>query len=108
MIHLKIKELCQERGITHPVTVLLKMGISQDLVYKYLTGKAKRIPTEHIEKLCVLFGCTPNELFSWTPTTKKDDYPQHPLQAIRHQPATNLQAKLKNMPLDELRRRMEG
>jgi hypothetical protein len=30
------------------------------------------------------------------------------MQAIRHQPATNLQAKLKNMPLDELRRRMEG
>jgi len=108
MIHLKVKELCLERGITTPVTTLMKIGISQGIITKYLTGKAKRVPTEHIEKLCVLFGCTPNELFSWTPTTKKDDHPQHPLQAIRHQPATDLQAKLKNMPLDELRRRMEG
>jgi hypothetical protein len=43
MIHLKVKELCLERGITTPVVTLMKIGISQGVITKYLTGKAKRI-----------------------------------------------------------------
>jgi hypothetical protein len=40
MIHLKVKELCLERGITAPVAILMKIGISQGIITKYLTGKA--------------------------------------------------------------------
>jgi len=107
MIHFRVAELCRERGITEPVATLMKIGISQGIVSKYLNGKAKRIPQDHIEKLCLLFRCTPNELFCWTPDSKNDDYPEHPLQTIRCKPAFNLKAILEKMPLEELRKRFE-
>lgn len=39
-------------------------GLSRNTVSKLYSDKATRIDFETIEKLCKLFDCTPNELFS--------------------------------------------
>ena len=106
MIEMNVRRMCRERGIPHPVSALMKAGIGQGIVSKYLEGKAQRVPLAHLEKLCLLFRCTPNELFTWTPAQKADDYPENPLQAIRHKPSFDLEEKLKGMSLDEIKRRL--
>lgn len=108
MIQMHVARLCKERGITRPTSFLIKAGISQGVVTKYLKGKAKRVPLEHIEKLCLLFRCEPNDLFTWAPDHATDDYPENPLQAIRPKPELDLAAKIKGMSLQEIKERFGG
>ena len=105
MITLNIKELCRERGIAHPLTALMKAGISVSVAQAYLKDKKDRFQVQHVEKLCRLLRCTPNDLFTWTPDSKAEDYPENPLQAIRHKPSFDLEKKLKGMSLAEIKKR---
>ena len=105
MITLNIRELCRERGITHPLTALMKTGISVAVAQAYLKDKKDRIVVQHIGKLCTLLRCTPNDLFTWTPDSKAEDYPENTLQAIRHKPSFDLAKKLNGMSLEEIKKR---
>jgi len=107
MIKMHIASLCEQRGIRNPASTLIKAGISQGIVTKYLKGKVKRLPLDHIEKLCLLFRCAPNDLFTWTPDKKTDDYPENPLQLIRQQTGFDLTAKIKSMTLEEIKKKFE-
>lgn len=102
MIVLNIKALCKARGIKNAHAALCKAGISPHVATAYLKGKKPQFVTAHIELLCRLLRCTPNDLFKWQPDTAADDYPENPLQAIRHKPLLNLEQKLKNMSIKEI------
>lgn len=108
MITLQIKELCRLRGIKYPLPALIKAGISQWIAFKYLQGEKKNLMIDHIEKLCTLLRCTPNDLFAWTPDNKVEDYPENPLQAIRKKEMADLQKIIGSLSLEEVRRRLEG
>ena len=103
-----VARLCKERGIKNETTVLMKAGISQGVVDKYLKGKVKRLPLDHIEKLCLLFRCQPSDLFTWTPDSAADDYPENPLQVIKAKPAFDLASKINSMSLKEIKERFGG
>lgn len=104
MIYLNIKELCHARGIKNPLTTLKKAGISQYVAHEYLKGEKHRFVTKHVEILCKLLRCTPNDLFVWIPDEPADDYPENPLQGIRKKPRLNLNEKLKTMTVEEIER----
>ena len=102
MIQLNIRELCKTRGIKNPYSALTKAGISPYVAHEYLKGKKHRFITQHIEVLCKLLRCTPNDLFSWTPTEPADDYPENPMQAIRKKERIDLNEILKTMSVEEI------
>lgn len=102
MITLNIKELCRLRGIKSPNTALRKAGISNYVAQEYLSGKKHRFVTKHIEILCKLLRCTPNDLFSWTPDEPADDYPENTLQAIRKKEIPDITQAVKNMTAQEI------
>jgi DNA-binding Xre family transcriptional regulator len=77
MITLNIYSLCKLRGIKYPLKTLVKAGISQQVAYEYLKGKRKSLVIKHVEILCTLLHCYPNDLFSWLPTETKDDKPKN-------------------------------
>jgi DNA-binding Xre family transcriptional regulator len=108
MLTLQINKLCVLRGIKAPLTAMRKAGISQQIAFKYLQGKKKNLMIDHVEKLCTLLRCTPNDLFAWTPEDKAQDYPENPLQAIRQQDLPDLQKVIGSLSLEEVRRRLEG
>jgi DNA-binding Xre family transcriptional regulator len=107
MIVINVKQLCKLRGIKHPHVALKKAGISHYIASEYLSGKKSTFVTGHIEKLCKLLRCTPNDLFKWVPDQAADDYAENPLQAIRQQPTFDLEDKLKTMSLDEIKKKFE-
>lgn len=102
---LNIKQLCHERGIKHPLAELKKAGISHFVASAYLKEKKPQFVMAHIEILCNLLRCTPNDLFKWVPDDKKDDYPENPLQTIRKKPSFNLEERLKGMTLEEIKKK---
>ncbi len=108
MIKLQIKELSKLRGIKFPLAALTKAGISQQVSFEYLKGDKKNLSLKHIEKLCTLLRCTPNDLFAWTPENQAEDYPENPLQKIRQQTVPDLQSIIGNLSLEEVRKRLEG
>lgn len=107
MITTNVKELCKLRGIKTPLTVLRKAGISHFVSHELINGKKHRITHKQIEILCTLLRCTPNELFAWIPNEPKDDYPAHPLQAIRKRQITDLNEVLKSMSVGEIEKMLE-
>ena len=107
MIKIQIKELCALRGIKSPVSTLIKAGISQKVATQYLNGNKRHLLLNHIEILCKLFHCAPNDLFIWIPGNPQDDYPENPLQVIRNQTLPDLHKILGSMTIEEVRKRLE-
>lgn len=83
MLQLNLTRIFKARGIEQPYRFLVKNGFVSFTAHKYKNGKVEHIRLDHIEKLCVILKCTPNDLFEWRPTDLLDDYPEHPLQKIR-------------------------
>lgn len=67
MVHVRIKELLEERGRTkywlNKVTDIDYKNLS-----KLMEDSTSSIHFETMEKLCVALECTPNELFEIKPT----------------------------------------
>jgi len=108
MIHLNVKELCRVRGFRHPLTSLYKAGISKTIAHNYLADKKTTIVIKHVELLCKLLRCTPNDLFVWTPDEPADDYPENPLQAMRKKEHIDLTEALKGMTVGEIEEMVRG
>jgi len=69
MLKLNIKKLLKNNNKT--IYWLHKeLGISYIGTKKLVNGKVEIINFEDIEKLCTLFSCTPNELFTFAKKTE--------------------------------------
>ncbi|MCG3167359.1 MAG: hypothetical protein POELPBGB_03149 [Bacteroidia bacterium] len=108
MVQLNIKELCRARGFRHPHATLTKAGISNKVAIDMLKGKKKYLVIQHVEVLCKLLRCTPNDLFTWTPDEPADDYPENTLQIIRKKQRLDLNEALKGMSLEEIEEMVKG
>lgn len=101
MITLNIQNLCRLRGVVHPHKALMQAGISQKLATEYLKGQKSTIVLAHIEILCTLLNCRPDNLFAWQPDNPAADQPNHPLQPIRLRPLANTLHHLQQMTVEE-------
>lgn len=83
MVRLNLQRIFKARGIEQPYRFLVQNGFVPFTAHKYKNNKVEHIRLDHIEKLCVLLHCTPNDIFEWGPNDLLDDHPDHPLQKIR-------------------------
>ena len=65
MIRLKALELLEKTGKTK-YWLYKQLGMSYQNFNKMVNNETKSIRYENIETLCLLFDCTPNELFEIT------------------------------------------
>lgn len=82
MLRLDIKGILQDRQIIHPSAFLMKQGFSQYTANRIINNKIKSISFRHLEKLCVIFHCTPTELFVWQPDGKASKNRSQPVQQL--------------------------
>jgi DNA-binding Xre family transcriptional regulator len=83
MLQLNLQRVLKARGIETPYKFLVQSGFVPFTAHKYKNGKVEHMRLDHIEKLCTLLNCTPNDIFEWQPDTLLDDRANHPLQKIR-------------------------
>ncbi len=103
MLHLNLQRIFKARGIEQPYKFLVRSGFVPFTAHKYKNGKVEHIRLDHIEKLCVVLKCTPNDLFEWQPDDLLDDRTDHPLQKIRtREKKAALSQMLSGMPLEKL------
>lgn len=103
MLKLDLKPLLEARFVEQPYTFLCKKGFTHTVAIKLLSGDTKACQLRHIERLCEIFVCTPNDLFVWEPKDVSD-YPENfPLKKLQRQSIDfDFNRKLKQMPLEEL------
>jgi DNA-binding Xre family transcriptional regulator len=103
MIQLNLNRIFKARGIEQPYRFLVKGGFVSFTAHKYKNGKVDQIRLDHIEQLCILLNCTPNDIFEWVPNDLLDDRPDHPLQKIRRrEKRIEINRLLSKMPLHKL------
>ena len=62
MIKLRVKEILEENNKTK-YWLYKQMGKSYQNFSKMINNETKSIRYENIEALCIIFDCTPNDLF---------------------------------------------
>ena len=71
---------------------------------KILNGTTRVFRLDHIEIICTVLNCEPNDLLLWTPT-KNNSFPTpHPLINLKQAPiSSNLKETLSAIPLKQLK-----
>jgi DNA-binding Xre family transcriptional regulator len=102
MLKLNIQRILAGRAIERPFTYLVKQGFSKNFAFRLNAGKMRQVKLSDIEKLCVMFHCTPNELLEWIPAEKANTA-NHPLRdLIRINSNVDIRAVLNALPYDKL------
>jgi DNA-binding Xre family transcriptional regulator len=103
MLKINIQRILAGRAIDKPYTYLVKQGFSKNLAARLNTGKMKQLKLADIEKLCMLFQCTPNELLEWVPAETEKEVETQPLRdLIRVNPKVNIRAILNALPYGQI------
>ena len=108
MLIFNLLQVLRVRWIRQPYGFLVRNGISPNLAHKMANEKVRAIRLDHIEKLCHLLNCTPNDLFRFTPDKAQVVPPGHALHRLAHkedeQRAVEWLTALHNLPLEELQK----
>ena len=92
------------RGIKNPYTLLVKAGISSHSASDLLKSNVRGMRLDHLEKVCILLNCTPNDLLVWKKDTDTSLSEKHALNTLRHEGEDdNLYETLGNIPFSELK-----
>jgi DNA-binding Xre family transcriptional regulator len=67
MLNYNFQRLFRSIGISKQVPFLIKAGFTRNIASRIVNGSFSALSLVHIEKLCMAFKCTPNDLMEWTP-----------------------------------------
>ena len=91
------------RGIRKDLTFLMKNGVGRSTASNLLNFNVAYVKIEHLEKLCLLLRCTPNDLFGWKPPKDAVIDDAHPLMSLKRGPnPKDLADMVSDIPLEKL------
>jgi len=91
------------RKIDRPHLMLVKNGFAKSSATNLLNYVSRRVTVEHLEKLCVLLNCTPNDLFEWRGKTNEALDERHALNSLkRSDKSENLTEMIRKIPVEKL------
>lgn len=91
------------REVEKPHLALVKAGFPSATATKYLNYHCRSVTMKHLERLCEVLYCTPNDLFDWKPDSQSTLPEAHPLHSLkRTQKLSNIREMLKDMPVEKL------
>ena len=79
MLSLNLKPIFKARGIERPFSFMVKSGISPASANAILDGSIRTFKLDHIELLCKILICEPNDLLLWSPDKDQQYSKDHPL-----------------------------
>lgn len=101
---LNVQHICAIKNINRPFTFLRKNGFTHNTATQLINNNVKEINIAHIEKLCLIFNCTPNDLFDYKPTQPLENIKNTPLTSIiKTQQPVNFNELISTLPLDKIK-----
>ncbi|MBC7524367.1 MAG: helix-turn-helix transcriptional regulator [Flavobacterium sp.] len=104
MLTLNPNPIFRARGITKPYTFLVKSGFTPHAANIIINSNTRVLRLDHIELLCTVLNCEPNDIVKFIPN-KGQNYPDnHPLMKLKQDDINlDLQETLANMPYKQLK-----
>lgn len=103
MIYLDLKQIFEDKGINNPNHFLWKNGFTRHTAHNLLNNKTVGISFKHLEQLCLLLNCSPNELLTWHNTDKTKNLQNHSLQILKKERSKgNINQTLQQLPVNKL------
>ncbi len=103
MLTLNLMPIFRLRGIEAPFSYLVQNGFSRHSATTLVNGDNRVLKLAHIEKLCDLLVCEPNDLLAWTADGRQKYPDNYPLAKLKPQPVNDLKETLSKTPFSELK-----
>ena len=84
MLSLDLQHIFKARGIDKPYSFLVKSGFTAHTANSIISGSTRAFKLEHIELLCKILVCEPNDLLSFTTDEDEVLSADHPLLKLQH------------------------
>lgn len=103
MLTLNLTPIFKARGIEKPYTFLVKSGFTSHSANQIINSKTRVFRLDHIELLCEVLNCEPNDLLLWKPEKDKVYSENNPLKKLQSDEATeNIIETLSKLTYKEL------
>lgn len=103
MLLFNFNRVLKLRRIDRSFSYFKKNGFSANFASRMKNNTGREINLKHLERLCLLLHCTPNDLLEWRPDENVGNLNEQPLQAlIRKNETQKLNALLASLPLEKL------
>ncbi|MBI9060825.1 MAG: helix-turn-helix transcriptional regulator [Marinilabiliaceae bacterium] len=103
MLRYNFERILKAKGIERPYTYLMKNGFTDRIATRVNQNNVKRVDLSTVERLCLLFKCTPNDLMEWIPETTYQEDSSQPLNGLRRtDQVIDIIKALNDAPLDKL------
>jgi hypothetical protein len=79
MLHLDIVRVLELREIQDPLRFLVKAGFNYHTANRLIKNQITKLSKEHLEQLCLLLMCTPDDFYNWTPDKSVRNATKQPL-----------------------------
>lgn len=104
MLSLNLAPIFKARGIDKPYSFLVKNGFTPFTATNIINNNSRVFRLDHIEMLCNILVCEPNDLLLFTPDKDKQYAPNNPLLKLSIDDSnSNWPATLATMPFKELK-----
>ena len=104
MLKFNIKPIFELRGIDKPYSFMVNNGFSGRTTNMIINNKVKVLRLEHIERLCLLLLCEPNDFLEWKPDKDKIYSEKNPLNGLRRtENIKNISETFSEMTFQELK-----
>ncbi len=104
MLTLHLAPIFKARGIERPFTFLVNAGMTRHSATRLLNNKLGILRLDHLELLCRVLVCEPNDLFLFTPEKDQQYTSDHPLLKLKKKgSAANLYETIATMPYAQLK-----
>jgi DNA-binding Xre family transcriptional regulator len=103
MIYLNLLPIFEAKGIDNPGQFLYKNGFTRHTAHNLLNNKTAGISFSHLEQLCLVLGCSPNDLLAWHDTNKNTALPKEPLHILKKEKSKgSITQTLRGLPVSKL------
>jgi DNA-binding Xre family transcriptional regulator len=103
MLVFNLSRVFKLRNIERPYSFLKKHGFGHMTASNFANGNVVQPHIVHIETLCRVLSCTPNDFFEWTDETGNGAIEDaHPLNTLKREKKKGVGDLIKEIPLDKL------
>lgn len=83
MLVYRFDRVFKARSIDKPFAFLKKAGLSHNFASKIKNNRVTNLDIKQLERLCLLFRCTPNDIIEWVPDEDSKNVEDHPLNELK-------------------------
>lgn len=103
MLLFNLTRVLELRGVDKPHAFLTRGGFTRQAASSLINNRATQINIHHLERLCTLLNCAPNDLFEWRADKNSTVAENHSLRTLaREKNAASLRQIITDIPLDKM------